>query len=126
AGLPERAEAGEDTASVATYRKQCDWRLERVRSEIATLTEAIQAAGGILADRLAEAGIVAEVGDLVRIQSFSGIVKRVNPKSYTVEIRKDWTLKLDRTRLTEVIAKAADIAKIRNQQQQQTDKSDQR
>jgi len=116
AQLPERAERGEETA---TYAKQCNWRLERVRSEIATLTEAIEAAGGILADQLAEAGIVAEVGDLVKIHGFSGIVKRVNTKTYTIEIRnkgpKGWVLKLDRTRLQEVIAKATDIEQMRRQ-----------
>lgn len=89
-------------------------RLEAIESEIADLRQRIAAAGGITADRLAAAGMVAEVGDLVRIHGFTGVVRRVNPKSYTVEMRNGnsgdgWTLKLDRTRLQAILRKHDDM-----------------
>lgn len=82
-------------------------RLEALEREIADLQQRIREAGGITADRLAAAGLVAEVGDLVLIHGFTGVVKRVNPKTYTVTMSHadNWTLKLDRTRLQAILQK---------------------
>ncbi len=98
-------------------------RLEAIESEIADLRQRIAAAGGITADRLAAAGMVAEVGDLVRIHGFTGVVRRVNPKSYTVEMRNGnsgdgWTLKLDRTRLQAILRKRDEMQKEEEQPEQ--------
>ncbi|HZC08365.1 MAG TPA: DUF3560 domain-containing protein [Ktedonobacterales bacterium] len=81
-------------------------RMASVESEIADLQQRIADAGGIKADRLAAVGIIAEKGDLVKIHGFTGIVQRVNPKTYTVKMSHDgWTLKLDRTRLQAILRK---------------------
>lgn len=82
-------------------------RLEALEIEITDLQQRIADAGGITADRLAAAGLVAEVGDLVRIHGFTGVVKRVNPKTYTVKMSHadNWTLKLSRTRLQAILRK---------------------
>jgi hypothetical protein len=85
-------------------------RLGDIEREIADLHQRIAAAGGITADRLAAAGMIAEVGDLVRIHGFTGVVRRVNPTTYTVEMHNGnsgdgWTLKLDRTRLQAILRK---------------------
>ena len=76
AGLTRRAE--EDGEDVTAYRQQCDWRMERVRSEIAELTEAIEQAGGLLADQ-SDVG----VGDLVNLRGLTVRVTRVNRKTYS-------------------------------------------
>ncbi len=102
AGFEERTERGED---MTTYAKQCNWRLERVRSEIAELTEAIEAAGGLVADTL-----TVNVGDIVDLRGFMVRVTRVNPKTYSgVIVAPDnrnldgWPGKWDRTDLRGIV-----------------------
>jgi hypothetical protein len=110
AGLTRRAE--EDGENVTTYRQQCDWRMERVRSEIAELAEHIEQAGGLVADQ-----VEVHVGDLVNLRGDTVRVTRVNRKTYSgVIVAPDnrnldgWPGKWDRADLRGIIQRAGETS----------------
>lgn len=92
----------EQTESDREYQRRADLTAQ----EAAGIRQRIAEAGGIAADRLE-----ARTGDLVKIHGFTGIVQRVNPKTYTVQISQGWPLKLHRSWLTAIIARAEEIEK---------------
>ena len=112
AGLTRRAEDGEN---VTTYRQQCDWRIERVRSEIAELTEHIAQAGGLVADQ-----VEVHVGDLVNLRGFTVRITRVNRKTYSgVIVAPDnrgldgWPGKWDRADLRGIVQTVQSVQTVR-------------
>lgn len=119
-GLTKRYEAGED---VSAYQQQLQGRMDTVRAEIAELEQAIEDAGGLLADHTE-----VHKGDLVNLRGYTVRVTRVNPKSYSGVIvmpenrgLNGWKGKWDRTDFRGIVRRADDpptLAEILAEQNQ--------
>jgi uncharacterized protein DUF3560 len=122
--------AGEE--NISAYQQRLQWRMDTVRAEIAELEQAIEDAGGLLADHTE-----VHPGDLVNLRGYTVRVTRVNPKSYSGVIvmpenrgLNGWKGKWDRTDFRGIVRRAdepptaAEVINEQNQTSQQGEEPD--